>query len=49
VIFVLLLATLTEVVQLWAPARAFNAVDLVANVAGLAAGVVVILIQGRKQ
>ena len=38
VMAVLLLAVVTEVVQLWVPARAFNPFDLVANVAGLTAG-----------
>jgi VanZ family protein len=45
---VLLLATVTEVVQLWVPARAFNPFDLVANVGGLAAGVGLILLGGRR-
>ncbi|MBN1134900.1 MAG: VanZ family protein, partial [Methanosarcinaceae archaeon] len=35
---VLLLATITELVQLWVPARSFNPFDLLANVAGVAAG-----------
>ncbi len=48
VLAVLLLAIVTEVVQLWVPARAFNPFDLVANVAGLAAGVGVILVEDRK-
>lgn len=38
VILVLFLAVVTETVQLWVPARAFNVFDLVANVAGVAAG-----------
>ncbi len=42
---VLLLATVSEVVQLWVPVRAFNPFDLVTNVAGLAAGVTFILIK----
>jgi hypothetical protein len=46
---VLLLATITEVVQLWVPARAFNPFVLVANVAGLAAGGAAIWLQVRKQ
>ena len=48
IIAVLLLAAVTEVVQLWVPARAFNPFDLVANVAGLAAGVGVIWIHNRR-
>jgi len=39
---VLLLAIVTEVVQLWVPERAFNMFDLVSNVAGVVTGVVII-------
>ena len=38
VILVLFLAVVTETVQLWVPARAFNIFDLAANIAGVAAG-----------
>jgi VanZ family protein len=31
----LALATVTEVAQLWVPARIFNVVDMMANVAGI--------------
>lgn len=37
-VLVLLLAIVTELAQLWVPARAFNIFDGVANVAGVAAG-----------
>jgi VanZ family protein len=42
ILIVILLATVTEVVQLWVPTRTFNPIDWVANVAGLATGVGVI-------
>lgn len=38
----LLLATVTEVIQLWVPERAFNVFDLISNVAGVGLGFVVI-------
>jgi VanZ family protein len=41
-ITVLLLAVITETVQLWVPARSFNLFDLTANIAGLTAGTGVI-------
>jgi glycopeptide antibiotics resistance protein len=37
-----LLALVSEIVQLWVPARAFNAMDIAANVAGIFVGVVLI-------
>ncbi|MBN1183515.1 MAG: VanZ family protein [Bacteroidales bacterium] len=49
VLVVLLLTTVTELVQLWVPARAFNPFDLLANVAGLAVGVGVIVICHGKR
>jgi VanZ family protein len=42
---VLFLAVVTELVQLWVPVRAFNLFDLVANVAGMIVGTVVIMAQ----
>lgn len=42
VLLILLLATVTEVVQLWIPDRAFNVFDMISNVAGLIAGMGVI-------
>jgi VanZ family protein len=44
----LLLATVTEFVQLWVPTRAFNVLDWVANVAGIVLGVVIIKIKDRR-
>jgi VanZ family protein len=42
IIVILLLATATEVVQLWVPARTFNPVDWLSNVAGIVLGLVAI-------
>ena len=42
VLFILLLATVTEVVQLWVPGRAFNVYDLISNIAGLGVGMFII-------
>lgn len=42
VLLVLFLAIVTELIQLWVPERAFNVFDLVANVAGVGAGLFVI-------
>jgi VanZ family protein len=39
IILIILLATITELVQLWVPERAFNPMDWVANVAGVVIGV----------
>jgi len=48
-LLVMLLGTLTEVVQLWVPERAFNVFDLVSNVAGVTFGVCTIkMIQGQR-
>jgi VanZ family protein len=51
IIVILLLATVTEVVQLWVPARAFNPLDWLSNVAGviLGLGVVCVVKQGWKR
>lgn len=43
VLLILVLATVTEVIQLWVPERAFNPVDWIANVAGMGIGVGVIM------
>jgi VanZ family protein len=49
-ILTLLLASVTEVVQLWVPARAFNPFDWVANVAGIGMGVIIItVIDGKRK
>ena len=42
VLLVLFLGIVTELIQLWVPERAFNLFDLVANVAGVVAGLFVI-------
>ena len=48
IIAVLILAVVTEVVQLWVPARSFNPFDLVANVVGVVFGMVTILIEDQR-
>jgi VanZ family protein len=48
-ILILFLAIVTEIAQLWVPARAFNVFDGVANVTGALAGWGVIGIAGRKR
>ncbi|MBN2764475.1 MAG: VanZ family protein [Bacteroidales bacterium] len=48
ILLILLLATVSEVVQLWVPGRAFNPADLLANVTGILLGVGVILGMKRK-
>lgn len=47
VLLILLLATVTEVVQLWVPERAFNVFDMISNVAGIGLGVFVIKMAQR--
>jgi VanZ family protein len=47
ILLILLLATVTEAVQLWVPERAFNPVDWIANVAGVVIGVVTIMLAQR--
>jgi VanZ family protein len=49
VLLILLLATVTEVVQIWVPERAFNLVDLLANLLGVIFGVLVIVFSGKGQ
>jgi VanZ family protein len=46
---VLLLATVTEVVQLWVPERAFNPMDWISNVAGICVGIIVIIFYGKAE
>jgi uncharacterized membrane protein len=48
IVATLLLATISEVVQLWVPARSFNVMDWVANVAGILLGVMIIRIQNLR-
>ncbi|NMC60023.1 MAG: VanZ family protein [Candidatus Methanofastidiosa archaeon] len=46
----LLLVTVTEVIQLWVPERAFNVFDLISNIAGVGLGFVVIkMVQRGKR
>jgi VanZ family protein len=49
ILLVLLLATVTEVVQLWVPGRTFNIVDWIANVCGLIVGVGIIKMAQRRE
>jgi VanZ family protein len=44
----LTLATVSEVVQLWVPSRAFNVLDWVANVSGILVGILVIKIADSR-
>ena len=48
ILLTLLLATVTEVVQLWVPERAFNVFDLISNATGIGLGVFVIKIAQRQ-
>ena len=49
VLLILILATGTELLQLWVPDRAFNVFDILANIAGMVAGVAVIrLVQSTE-
>jgi len=42
VLLILILAIVTELVQLWVPERMFNVFDLVSNVTGVVVGVVLV-------
>jgi len=48
-ILVLALATVTEAVQIFVPARVFNFFDLIANVVGVGIGLVVIWVFGGSK
>ena len=48
VLLILLLGTITEVVQIWIPSRSFNVFDMVSNVTGLGLGVGVISLMQRR-
>jgi VanZ family protein len=49
IFIMMILGTVTEVVQLWVPERTFNVFDLVSNVAGVMIGLAVIeMVQRRK-
>ena len=49
VMLILILATVTEVVQLWAPERTFNIMDWVANVCGAVTGLGIIKRARRRE
>jgi VanZ family protein len=44
ILLILLLATVTELVQLWVPERSFNILDWIANISGMSAGLIAIKI-----
>jgi VanZ family protein len=48
-ILIFLLATITEMIQLWVPSRSFNLMDWVSNVSGVAIGLAVILFLRMRQ
>jgi VanZ family protein len=48
-ILILILATVTEVVQLWVPYRSFNPMDWVSNVSGVIIGLIVMYFLRRKE
>jgi VanZ family protein len=48
VLLILLLGTITEVVQIWIPSRSFNVFDMAANVAGVVAGVGIVSLMQRR-
>lgn len=48
-ILVFILATVTEVVQLWVPYRSFNPLDWVSNVSGVILGLIVLYSFRRKK
>lgn len=48
ILLTLFLATVTEVVQLWVPERAFNVFDLISNATGIGLGVFVIKMTQRQ-
>jgi VanZ family protein len=49
IVLTFLLATVTELVQLWVPARAFNLFDWVSNVAGIVLGMTILVFWNRKK
>jgi VanZ family protein len=48
-ILVFILATVTEVVQLWVPYRSFNPLDWVSNVSGVILGLIIMYSFRRKK
>jgi VanZ family protein len=49
VLLIFLLATVTEVIQIWVPERAFNPKDWIANVMGAGIGLLVIVVSGKRK
>jgi VanZ family protein len=49
IVFLLFLALVTELAQLWVPERAFNPVDLLSNMIGVVIGVGVIVMAKRHE
>jgi VanZ family protein len=49
VLVILLLATVTELVQLWVPERAFNPLDWISNVSGIFVGLIVIIMSEKTK
>jgi len=47
--FVLFLASVTEIIQIWVPERAFNVMDWVANVTGIILGTILIKIKDSRR
>lgn len=43
ILLVFLLASVTEIIQLWAPGRSFSMLDMTSNLAGLGTGIVIII------
>jgi hypothetical protein len=48
IILIILLAVVTELIQLWAPERAFNIYDMIANLFGIIVGISILQINYRK-
>jgi VanZ family protein len=48
-VYIFILAIITEVVQLWVPYRSFNPMDCVSNASGVIIGLVVMLMLRRRQ
>lgn len=49
VLFTLILAIITEVVQIWVPERGFNVFDLISNIAGIGFGILIIMLVARRK
>ena len=48
-ILIFILATVTEVVQLWVPSRSFNPMDWITNISGVIIGLVVMYLLSRRK